>query len=96
LRRHIARLAIDDAHLPSMEAGRVVAKRRRTDEQLRELVATDVAGAAATLELDHINGGPRDNRLSNLRILCPNCHAITETWCRRKNGRRTPMQRDQA
>lgn len=33
--------------------------------------------------LDHVNGDHTDNRLENLRILCPNCHAITETWCRR-------------
>ena len=33
------------------------------------------------LELDHINGINNDNRLENLRWLCPNCHAITDTYC---------------
>ena len=31
------------------------------------------------LELDHINGEHRDNRLENLRILCPNCHSLKPT-----------------
>ncbi|MDP3014825.1 MAG: HNH endonuclease [bacterium] len=29
------------------------------------------------LELDHINSNRHDNRLENLRILCPNCHSLT-------------------
>ena len=31
------------------------------------------------LELDHINGRRHDNRIENLRILCPNCHSLQIT-----------------
>ncbi|MDP8228083.1 MAG: HNH endonuclease, partial [Candidatus Electryoneaceae bacterium] len=39
------------------------------------------------LELHHINGDSTDNRLENLVILCPNCHALTENY-RAKNTRK--------
>lgn len=32
------------------------------------------------LQLDHINGTNTDNRLENLRFLCPNCHSQTDTF----------------
>lgn len=38
-------------------------------------------GNPITLQLDHVNGDGSDHKLSNLRLLCPNCHSQTDTWC---------------
>jgi len=46
-------------------------------------------GAELPLELDHIDGERTNNLLENLRMLCPNCHAQTETWCRKRSSRPT-------
>jgi hypothetical protein len=40
----------------------------------------DWLGNPLSLQLDHINGVNNDNRLENLRFLCPNCHTQTPTW----------------
>ena len=40
-----------------------------------------------TLHLDHINGDNTDNRIENLRILCPNCHSQTITYSKNKSRR---------
>lgn len=38
-------------------------------------------GNPISLHLDHINGVNNDNRLENLRFLCPNCHSQTNSYC---------------
>ena len=37
-------------------------------------------GGKISLEIDHIDGDNTNNTLSNLRYLCPNCHALTTTY----------------
>ena len=44
-------------------------------------------GRPLRLVIDHVSGDWLDNRLENLRFLCPNCHAQTSTWCRKKSAR---------
>jgi hypothetical protein len=44
-------------------------------------------GAAIPLQLHHVNGDGRDNRLENLQVLCANCHAQTANWSGRGKTR---------
>jgi Zn finger protein HypA/HybF involved in hydrogenase expression len=48
---------------------------------------TEWLGQPIAIEVDHANGVNNDHRLENLRLLCPNCHALTPTWRGRANRR---------
>ncbi|MDQ0991142.1 HNH endonuclease signature motif containing protein [Streptomyces sp. V3I7] len=43
-------------------------------------------GEPLPLEVDHIDGSWRNNRLENLRLLCPNCHSTTDSYRGRGKG----------
>lgn len=55
-----------------------ICERCKKDEWLGEIIP---------LELHHINGNRFDNRLSNLQLLCSNCHALTDNYSGRKTQR---------
>lgn len=48
-------------------------------------------GRKMSLILDHINGIANDNRLENLRIVCPNCNATLDTHCGKNNPQSLPF-----
>lgn len=48
-------------------------------------IADQWNGKPITLHIDHINGVAWDDRIKNLRFLCPNCHSQTETYGPQKN-----------
>ena len=47
---------------------------------------TEWEGVPIPIEVHHINGNSNDNRLINLMFLCPNCHALTDNYRRRKRS----------
>jgi hypothetical protein len=44
-------------------------------------------GEPLPLEVDHIDSDWRNNRIDNLRLLCPNCHSTTDSYRGRGKGR---------
>lgn len=57
---------------------------------------TEWNGKPIPLELHHINGDNTDNRLENLQMLCPNCHAQTDTYCRKKTVKKEKVLKKDA
>lgn len=90
--RPLSELLTLEAHVNTREL-----KRRLIEEKVREhrcegCGLDEWRAGPIPLELDHVNGDRSDNRLENLRLLCPNCHALTPTYRGRNIGRRGGMQ----
>ena len=57
-------------------------------------LGTEWMGEPIPLELHHVNGEPFDNRIENPQLLCPNCHALTDSHAGR--GMRGSARTDSA
>ena len=76
----LKKILIDDSTYQSYKL-----KQRLFDVRLKEQKCEECGWAKKSIdgripvELDHINGKHNDNRIENLRVLCPNCHSLKPT-----------------
>lgn len=71
---------VENIKLASQTLHRLVEKTNMEKKCVSCGLETEWQGRPISLHLDHINGKNTDNRLENLRYLCPNCHSQTDTF----------------
>jgi 5-methylcytosine-specific restriction endonuclease McrA len=92
IKRNVEKRIIPDSEIFKENSGITHVKLRRRLFQLGWINKCSICGLMNWLEkpitchVDHINGINGDNRIENLRMLCPNCHQQTDTW-----GNKTPV-----
>lgn len=87
--RNTVRIPLDKILVKDSSYQSYKLKRRllREDVKQHQCESCDLSewlGVNIPLELHHVNGDARDNRIENLQLLCPNCHALTGNY-RAKN-----------
>jgi hypothetical protein len=80
-------------HRPSLKRRLIAAG--LLNDQCAECGISEWRGEKLVLHLDHINGIGDDNRLKNLRLLCPNCDTQSTTYCGRNMRKRWPRSRNE-
>jgi HNH endonuclease len=82
------KIPLEEILINGSSYGRTHLKERLYKEGIKKRICEECGqteiwnGRKISLILDHINGVNNDNRLENLRIVCPNCNASLDTHCR--------------
>lgn len=90
-----AKLPLSEILILNSPASNAAIKKRLLAEGVKKQMCeycllSEWMGKPIPLELEHVNGNNRDNRLENLKIICPNCHALTPTY----RGRNARLRRE--
>jgi hypothetical protein len=78
--RPLSEILVEDSNYQSYKLLKRLVKEGLKECMCERCKNTTWEGNPIPLELHHINGIHSDNRISNLQILCPNCHALTDNY----------------
>jgi hypothetical protein len=82
------RFSIHENKQPSSKTKEVLLNHQLRENKCEICGISEWNNKPIILQLHHINGNPKDDRLENLQILCPNCHSQTDSFCKRQKIRK--------
>lgn len=82
----LSEILVENSNYQSFKLAQRLLKEGIKEHKCERCKKTEWEGVPIPLELHHINGTRTDNRLSNLQLLCPNCHALTDNYRGKNRG----------
>jgi len=76
----LSEILVENSNYQSFKLAQRLIKERVKEHKCERCKRTEWEGVPIPLELHHMNGTRTDNRISNLQLLCPNCHALTDNY----------------
>lgn len=78
--RPLSKILVENSNYQSYKLGKRLLREKLKEYKCELCGNIEWLGKPIPLELHHINGINTDNRLENLQLLCPNCHALTDNY----------------
>lgn len=93
-KKDISEILVENSGWTSFNIKNRILKEGLKERKCERCQRTEWEGNPIPLELHHINGIHKDNRLENLQILCPNCHALTENYSGKSSNKVLSAQKE--
>ena len=90
--RPLSEILVESSNYQSHKLAQRLIKEGVKEYRCERCKRTEWENVPIPLELHHINGNRTDNRISNLQLLCSNCHALTDNYRGRNIGMSAPKE----